>query len=89
MREEITLDYWELYGKTYPVRTLEIREFGISHIASERLNDVMFDEDGRYKSSFAQKYDEAILFFMDDESLIKLSDKELKKEVENNLDFDD
>ena len=68
-------DTVKFMGKDYPVRTVEIREYGTVTVSTETLEDELFKDD-RYRGEEAQRVDEGIFFF-DPDDRIKLPETEL------------
>ncbi|MEZ5424407.1 MAG: hypothetical protein R2682_15100 [Pyrinomonadaceae bacterium] len=74
-------DLIEFNGCSYRIRILDLgKEFGISNVASEQLNDLLMDSTGQHRSKEAESVDEQIFYFVPTSSL-KLSDEELRAKI--------
>ena len=74
------MDTIEFQNREFKVREIELPEFGIVHISTNSLNDLLLNEDGSYTSNEAEEVDEKIFYFVEDNE-IELSDEELIKVV--------
>ena len=61
----------------YPIRKIELDEFGGVWISTSTLNDGLLTASGNYCSRAAQYVDEKIFYFVDDDK-INLPEDELK-----------
>lgn len=71
-------------NKKYKSRQLQITGWGNYYVASTRLERMLFDQNGRYKSEEAKNIDEQIFFYIKPFQF-KLRDKELGKEILKDL----
>lgn len=67
--------------KEYPVRAIDMPNYGSVLISTEALNASLMNEDGSYKNKEANYVDEQIFFFVE-ESDLKLSIKKLITKIE-------
>ena len=79
------LDSVTLHGKTYPIRKVEIFDYGIQTIGPDSLEADMLDEDGFFVSLDAENLDDRIFFYAEDELLTSADDETLRDHVENML----
>jgi hypothetical protein len=72
-----TFEYKEVYHKAAGFDVL---------IGTKSLENELINEDGSYKSKYAQGIDEKFYGFLDDDLFSKLSYEEFEEYVNNNLD---
>lgn len=70
-------------GKSYSIRTVNIKGFGDKNISTKSLQNVLLVNDS-YVSDEARQIDESIFFFVEDK-YINLDDKKLAEHVEKNV----
>lgn len=72
--------YFEFAGKVYPSRSLKLgREWGDVVVSVQSLNAMLINEKGQYPSAAAERLDEKIFFFVDDEDIDKPTKHLVKK----------
>ncbi len=71
----------EFDGKEYPIRLLDIPNFGKRLVSVESLEESLFDAEGLYVSDEAQVVDEKIFFFVPD-NIINEDEKEIVRLIE-------
>lgn len=81
------VNYIEYDGKKYPYREVYHRNSGMNVlIGAGSLDQVLFDEDGHYKSDYAQKVDEKFYGFVNDEVILNMSDNDFEWYVNEMID---
>ena len=68
----------EFNNTNYPIREINLPEYGNVMIATTSLNDVLMDNKGSYVSYQAEQIDEQIYFFVEDEKIV-LEENEIVK----------
>ncbi len=81
--DELNVEYVTFRGTDYPVRNVNVPDFGVRRVASEDLEGVLFDGEG-YVSKTAQAIDESIFFFVP-EYVMDYPDDDLEKYVAENV----
>lgn len=75
----------EFSGRSYRIRTIDFGgDFGVLNVASEHLNELLFDSTGQYRSEEAESVDEQIFYFIPSASF-GLSDEKLRRKVLNEI----
>lgn len=82
MTEERTDIVFE--GKSYPVRHVEVKGFGVEPIAPISLQDALLKNDA-YVSNEARIIDEEVFFFVEDSVFNRYTTNELSAYVSRNV----
>ncbi len=70
------MDTVEFQNRKYKIREIELPEFGCVFVSTVSLNDAIMGNGSDYVSDEAQKIDEGIYFFVEDDE-IELDEKDL------------
>ncbi len=70
------MDTISFNNKSFPVRQIQLPEFGLVLISVNSLNELLMNEDGSYFSFESEFVDKMIFYFVND-SEVKLSDNDL------------
>lgn len=74
-------DSIEFKGRRYRLRTIDFGgELGVLNVASELLDELLFDSTGQYRSKEAESVDEQIFYFIPNASF-RLSDDKLRNKI--------
>ena len=81
------VNYIEFDGRKYPYREVYHMNAGMEVlIGAGSMDRSLFDEDGHYKSDYAQKVDEKFYGFVNDEVILNMSDKDFEWYVNEMID---
>jgi hypothetical protein len=73
------VNYIEFDGKMYPYREVYHQKACMDVlVGAGSLDRSLFDEDGHYKSEYAQKVDEKFYGFVEDKCIINMSDRDFE-----------
>jgi len=68
------------HNKNYPIREVHIDGEDLI-VASTSLNNDLFDPKGQYLDAEARVVDEKIFFFLEEDELAKITDKDLRNQM--------